>query len=235
MMGKEIRRALTGKLGYLDEHDDFIESRDFKKAQDGSIREIVIQFYDFGMLRNGRIIDPYGDDIDFDMFLAGAKLINDTGGPICGPNGEIIADVGEELRFRLKKDEHEFYIHKDGYLYIIIDLTVPCKKSNSTYDGYTGAVYFDFDKGTFLLTYSHYDNTDIPSKVSKEDELHNAYACMLSILDTLKLHDTNVLFEDDETLSEMMFRMMEGYGIDLNAALKFNHLAPIKKIKNKDD
>jgi hypothetical protein len=43
------------------------------------------------------------------------------------------------------------------------------------------------------------------------------------------------LFEDDETLSEMMFRMMEGYGIDLNAALKFNHLAPIKKIKNKDD
>jgi hypothetical protein len=55
--------------------------------------------------------------------------------------------------------------------------------------------------------------------------------CLLSILDTLKLHDTGSLIEDDETLSEMMFRKMKAYNIDLNKELGFTHLKPITKKK----
>ena len=53
--------------------------------------------------------------------------------------------------------------------------------------------------------------------------------CLLSILDTLKLHDMNSLDEEYETLSQMMFRKMDCYKIDLNKELNFTHLKPIKK------
>jgi len=62
---------------------------------------------------------------------------------------------------------------------------------------------------------------------NKEQDLLD---CLLSILDTLKLYDTNSLELGDETLSEMMFRKMKAYEIDLNKELGFNHLKPIKKI-----
>ena len=65
-------------------------------------------------------------------------------------------------------------------------------------------------------------------KLSKE-ERHNMAACMLSILDSLKLYDNNSLELGDETLSEMMFRKMKGYNIDLNEELGFTHLKPIIK------
>jgi len=55
--------------------------------------------------------------------------------------------------------------------------------------------------------------------------------CLLSILDSLKLYDTNSLELGDETLSEMMFRKMKAYGIDLNKELGFTHLKPISKNK----
>ncbi len=63
---------------------------------------------------------------------------------------------------------------------------------------------------------------------TKDDRLHNAYSCMLSILDSLKFHDNGSL-DDSETLSEMMFRKMKGYNIDLNKELGFTHLKPVIK------
>ena len=68
-------------------------------------------------------------------------------------------------------------------------------------------------------------------KTDKE-RLHEVFSCMLSILDTIKLHDYGTLYEEDETLSEMMFRKMGAYNIDLNKELGFDHLKPVKKIKN---
>ena len=65
-------------------------------------------------------------------------------------------------------------------------------------------------------------------KLSKE-ERHNMAACMLSILDSLKLYDNNSLELGDETLSEMMFRKMEAYNIDINKELDFTHLKPVTK------
>lgn len=62
-----------------------------------------------------------------------------------------------------------------------------------------------------------------------DDELHNMASCMLSILDSLKLYDNDSLELGDETLSEMMFRKMRGYNIDLNEELGFTHLKPISK------
>jgi len=64
-----------------------------------------------------------------------------------------------------------------------------------------------------------------------ENSIFNMASCMLSILDSLKLHDEGQLNLEDETLSEIMFRKMKGYNIDLNHELGFNHLKPIKKRK----
>lgn len=73
--------------------------------------------------------------------------------------------------------------------------------------------------------------------LSEEDKgkVHNMAACMLSILDYLKLQDKcepgskDMTELNDETLSEMMFRKMNGYGIDLNKELGFDHLKPVTK------
>ena len=59
-----------------------------------------------------------------------------------------------------------------------------------------------------------------------EDKVHNMASCMLSILDSLQLYDNDSLELGDETLSEMMFRKMEAYNIDLNEELGFTHLKP---------
>ncbi len=61
------------------------------------------------------------------------------------------------------------------------------------------------------------------------EKVHNMASCMLSILDSLKLYDTNALLLENETLSEVMFRKMKAYNIDLNKELGFTHLTPITK------
>ena len=54
--------------------------------------------------------------------------------------------------------------------------------------------------------------------------------CMLSILDSMKLIDYGATFQmKNETLSEIMFRKMRAYDIDLNKDLNFTHLKPVTK------
>ena len=65
------------------------------------------------------------------------------------------------------------------------------------------------------------------NKGKKQDLLD----CLLSIYDSLKLYDNGAL-SDDETLTEMMFRKMKAYGIDLNKELGFTHLKPVKSKNN---
>lgn len=73
--------------------------------------------------------------------------------------------------------------------------------------------------------------------MSDKEKIHNMASCMLSILDYLKLQDKckdgedDMLHLNDETLSEMMFRKMGSYNIDLNKELGFDHLEPVKKNK----
>jgi len=67
--------------------------------------------------------------------------------------------------------------------------------------------------------------------MNDKDKIHNMASCMLSILDSLKLYDNGSLLLDNETLSEVMFRKMKAYNIDLNKELGFTHLKPITKNK----
>ncbi len=64
--------------------------------------------------------------------------------------------------------------------------------------------------------------------MTKDEKIANLHSCLLSIYDTLMLHD-NGSFDDDETLSEKMFRKMEAYNIDLNKELGFTHLKPVTR------
>jgi len=64
-------------------------------------------------------------------------------------------------------------------------------------------------------------------KKKMKERIENVFSCMLSILDSIKLHDKGILYEEDETLSQMMFRKMKGYNIDLNKELGFDHLKPV--------
>lgn len=65
--------------------------------------------------------------------------------------------------------------------------------------------------------------------MSKVKKKHIMASCMLSILDSLKLYDNDSLVLDGETLSEMMFRKMKAYKIDLNEELGFTHLKPVTR------
>ena len=71
--------------------------------------------------------------------------------------------------------------------------------------------------------------------MTDKEKIKSMASCLLSILDTLKLFDNDSLETGDETLSEIMFRKMKFYNIDLNKELGFKHLKPVKKrkIKNK--
>ena len=67
--------------------------------------------------------------------------------------------------------------------------------------------------------------------MNDKEKIHNMASCMLSILDSLILFDKDSLYLEDETLSEVMFRKMKAYDIDLNKELGFTHLKPVKKNK----
>jgi len=68
--------------------------------------------------------------------------------------------------------------------------------------------------------------------MKKNEQILNMASCMLSILDSLKLYDQGALELNNETLSEVMFRKMKAYNIDLNKELGLTHIKPIKKIKH---
>lgn len=61
-----------------------------------------------------------------------------------------------------------------------------------------------------------------------QKKYQNALSALLSIYDSLKLHDKNQL-KNDETLTETMFRKMKAYNVDLNKELGFTHLKPVTK------
>ena len=102
-------------------------------------------------------------------------------------------------------------------------------------DSFTENMAIDIDFGYWLV-----NNCIIPDVVKSlpndeevnmdnKDKIHNMASCMLSILDSLKLYDNDSLLLDNETLSEVMFRKMKAYNIDLNKELGFTHLKPISK------
>ena len=66
------------------------------------------------------------------------------------------------------------------------------------------------------------------TKKQLEEKIENMASCMLSILDSIKLADNDSLDLSEETLSEVMFRKMEAYNIDLNKELGVTHLKPVK-------
>ena len=53
--------------------------------------------------------------------------------------------------------------------------------------------------------------------------------CLLSVYDSAKLYDNKSLDLTDETFSEVLFRKMRGFNIDLNEELGFDHLKPVKR------
>ena len=67
--------------------------------------------------------------------------------------------------------------------------------------------------------------------MNDKEKIYNMASCMLSILDSLMLYDNDSLLLDNETLSEVMFRKMKFYNIDLNKELGITHLKPINKHK----
>ena len=69
---------------------------------------------------------------------------------------------------------------------------------------------------------------------SEKNNVHNMASCMLSILDSIKLYDNGAFDLSSETLSEVMFRKMKGYGIDLNEELGFTHLEPVSTKERND-
>ena len=74
--------------------------------------------------------------------------------------------------------------------------------------------------------------------MKKKEKILNMAACMLSILDYLRLQDSckdskeDMLQFNNETLSNMMLRKMKKYNIDLNKELGFDHIKLVPSKKN---
>jgi len=80
-------------------------------------------------------------------------------------------------------------------------------------------------------------NTAFVAVSIAEKEMRDKYAsALLSLYDYLKIVDNEIIKEkieigmltaNEETLSEMLFRKMKAYNIDLNKDLDFTHLKPV--------
>jgi len=88
---------------------------------------------------------------------------------------------------------------------------------------------------TYLDSHYNEELKELLEEMQEPIRDNNMAACMLSILDYLKLQDNcKHLSEDmtklnDETFSQMMFRKMKGYNIDLNKELGCDYLKPVTK------
>lgn len=65
------------------------------------------------------------------------------------------------------------------------------------------------------------------SMTKKQKDNYNSL--LLDVYDMLKSADKGHLYLADESLSEIFWRHMTAYNIDLNKELKFDHLKPITK------
>lgn len=63
----------------------------------------------------------------------------------------------------------------------------------------------------------------------KVEQLENLKLALVSIYDSLALRDNDQNDNPEETLTELYFRKLRAYNIDLNEFTGLSHLKPVKK------
>lgn len=123
-------------------------------SQTGSVKELLLQIGGFSSYNAGRLTGPDGNEMDSEAFLASLKVVatQDIDG------GEDFASFkkGESIHFRVVTQKYgDQLVNYDndicdaqGKMYIMLDLTKPARKANSTLRGYIGV---DPEKITALL------------------------------------------------------------------------------------
>lgn len=187
-MSKEERIVLKGKVGTLID-GSFHPGAFTKSTTDGTYRKLMIQVSGFKQPSDNRIIDPMGDEMDLEVFLSSLRIINETGDSLLGLNGERVYRIGDEAWFRLigPNKDYKIFVHEDNCIYMEVDLTTPCKKPNSTMDGYTGVEVLMVSNETFSVSYTKHDKPQTKKYAKKRMEkpqLFEAYPISW-------LHDSN--------------------------------------------
>ena len=152
-------------------------------SADNSVRYLKLAVKGFNNAGAGRLTDSNGNEMDTETFLASLKVVV-KGANITDPDNKTIAEIGDELPFRVVTQKYGRGIvdyggdicTADGCLLLEVDLTHPacvdCASSN--FDGYVGAASGLTKTGdanlsgvTFQVSYLQYADLEFATEMGE--------------------------------------------------------------------
>lgn len=159
---------------------DVEKAKEFVKASDGSIRNIIVAVKGFSSFRASKLTGPDGNEMDTEAFMASLRVVTKKAieDAAADPKGFSCFKENEPVHFRCVTQrygkglvEYNSPCDAEGILYLELDLTKPTRTPGKTLDGYIGinpeAVELDKLNDMFMVAWAQYDSLELETEIGE--------------------------------------------------------------------
>ena len=161
-------------------HGDAEAAKEFVKASDGSVRNIIVAVKGFSSFHASKLTGPDGNEMDTEAFMASLRVITkkeiadatgDTTGFSCFKAFEPVHVRCVTQRYGKGLVEYGCPCDAEGVLYLELDLTKPTREVGKTLDGYIGvnpdALELDKLNDMFEVAWAQYDSLELETEIGE--------------------------------------------------------------------
>lgn len=159
---------------------DAEKAKEFVKASDGSVRNIIVAVKGFSSFRASKLTGPDGNEMDTEAFMASLRVVTkkaiedatgETKGFSCFKAYEPVHVRCVTQRYGKGLVEYGSPCDAEGILYLELDLTKPTREVGKTLDGYIGinpeAVELDKLNEMFEVAWAQYDSLELETEIGE--------------------------------------------------------------------
>lgn len=172
----------TGEIEHMmiNWQGDAEKAKEFVKASDGSIRNIIIGVKGFSSFRASKLTGPDGNEMDTEAFMASLRVVTKEAieDAAVEPKGFSCFKKNESVHFRCVTQrygkglvEYNGPCDAEGVIYLELDLTKPTREVGKTLDGYIGinpdAVELDKLNDMFMVAWAQYDSLELETEIGE--------------------------------------------------------------------
>ena len=151
---------------------DAEKAKEFVKASDGSIRNIIVAVKGFSSFRASKLTGPDGNEMDTEAFLASLKVVAKSA--ITSKESSTCFEANEAIPFRVVTQkygkgmvEYAGTCDAEGCIYLDVDLAKPAKKQGASMDGYLGIDMPENISDLFQVAWCQYDSLELETEIGE--------------------------------------------------------------------
>ena len=151
---------------------DAEKAKEFVKASDGSVRNIIVAVKGFSSFRASKLTGPDGNEMDTEAFLASLKVVAKKA--ITSTESSTCFEANEAIPFRVVTQkygkgmvEYAGTCDAEGCIYLDVDLAKPAKKQGASMDGYLGIDMPEDISDLFQVAWCQYDSLELETEIGE--------------------------------------------------------------------